>query len=151
MGEERVRTLDEVLGANVRARRTGLGLKQSDLAETLDALLGGWSAAIVSRLEAGKRQASVSELMALAGTLNATPDELLDPLAVGDNRAVNLWGRWVIDARKLRVLVRGEGLVQTSIENGKITQRYSQTDRGGPLGVATLIAPSDVSQETREP
>jgi transcriptional regulator with XRE-family HTH domain len=150
MGEERVRTLDEVLGANVRARRTGLGLKQSDLAETLDALLGGWSAAIVSRLEAGKRQASVSELMALAGTLNATPDELLDPLAVGDDRAVNLWGRWVIDARKLRVIVRGEARVQTSIKNGKMTWRYGQTDRGDPGSVLMLMAPSDVPQGRRE-
>jgi hypothetical protein len=34
--DQRVRTLDEVVGANVRARRAGLGLKQSDVAETSD-------------------------------------------------------------------------------------------------------------------
>jgi transcriptional regulator with XRE-family HTH domain len=138
----KVRTLDEVVGANVRARRTGLGLKQSDLAETLDALLDGWSAPVVSRLEAGSRSTSVSELMALAGTLNATLDELLDPLAVGDDRPVELWGRWLIDARKLRVLVRGEARVQTSIKGSEMTQRYGATDRGDVGSVMTLMKPS---------
>jgi transcriptional regulator with XRE-family HTH domain len=139
---EKVRTLDEVVGANVRARRAGLGLKQSDLAETLDALLGGWSTAVVSRLEAGTRSTSVIELMALATTLNATLDELLDPLAVGDDRPVMLWGRWRIDARKLRVIVRGEVRVQTSIKGSKLAQRYGATDRGDVGSVMTLMKPS---------
>ena len=81
--------------------------------------------------------------MALAGTLNATPDELLDPLAVGDDGPVNLWGRWLIDARKLRVLVRGEVRMQTSIKGTEITQRYGATDRGDVGSVMTLMVPSE--------
>ena len=145
--DERVRTLDEVVGANVRARRAGLGLKQSDLAETLDAVLGGWSGPVVSRLEAGRRSTSVSELIALATVLNATPDELLDPTSVGDERPVNLWGQWLIDAKKLRVVVRGEVRVQTSVKDGKITQRYGATDRGDPLSVMTLMVPERSREE----
>jgi transcriptional regulator with XRE-family HTH domain len=144
MGDKEVRTLDEVVGANVRARRAGLGLKQSDLAETLEGLLGGWSGPVVSRLEAGRRPTSVSELIALATVLNATPDELLDPTSVGDKRPVNLWGRWLIDAKKLRVVVRGEVRVQTSVRDGKITQRYEATDRGDPVSVAALMAQSEL-------
>jgi transcriptional regulator with XRE-family HTH domain len=141
MGDGKIRTVDEVLGANVRARRTGLGLKQSDLATTLDALLGGgWSAPVVSRLESGKRATSVVELLALAFTLNATPDELLDPLAVGDERPVNLWGRWLITATKLRVLVRGEARLQTTIEGSSFSQRFSPTERGDAVAYLTLMA-----------
>jgi transcriptional regulator with XRE-family HTH domain len=120
MGEE-VRTLDEVVGANVRARRTGLGLKQSDLAETLDAVLGGWSGPVVSRLEAGRRATSVSELVALAGALHATLYELLDPLAVGDDRPINLWDSWLVDADRLRLIVHNELRVWTSRKGGKVT------------------------------
>jgi transcriptional regulator with XRE-family HTH domain len=144
--DDRVRTLDEVVGANVRARRAGLGLKQSDLAETLETL-GGWSGPVVSRLEAGRRSASVSELIALATVLNATPDELLDPTSVGDKRPVNLWGQWLIDAKKLRVVVRGEVRMQTSVRDGKITQRYEATDRGDPLSVMTLMVPERSREE----
>jgi hypothetical protein len=64
------------------------------------------------------------ELIVLATVLYATPDELLDPTSFGDERPVNLGGQWLIDAKKLRVIARGEAHVQTSVKDGKITQRY---------------------------
>ena len=55
---------------------------------------------------------------------------------------MNLWGRWLIDARKLRVLVRGEARVQTIIKGSEMTQRYGATDRGDAGSVMTLMKPS---------
>jgi transcriptional regulator with XRE-family HTH domain len=75
-------TPDDVISANVRARRAYLRLSQAELAEKLG---DGWSASAVSRLEAGKRPVKVSELIALATALASTPVELMvEPFGVSD-------------------------------------------------------------------
>jgi transcriptional regulator with XRE-family HTH domain len=101
------RGVDAIVGVNVRGRRAGLDMSQPDLAAKMGALgHGGWGAATVSRVESGKRATSTAELFGLGLILGATPEDLLDPTAYGDESdvAVGL----PIKARDFRVIVRGE-------------------------------------------
>jgi len=64
-------------------------MRQPDLAKTMVSLgEAAWSASTVSRAESGERSLSLSEFIALAYALGATPDELLDPTAFGDESDV---------------------------------------------------------------
>lgn len=137
MEEARARSLDAVIGANVRARRKGLDLRQPDLAETMVTIFGetAWSASTVSRVEDGKRSIRVSELVSLACALGSTPEELLDPVAF-DESPIEMPGG-TIDAHRLRAILRGEVRVRVSLEGPtearKVNTRFSPTERGGSV------------------
>lgn len=137
--EEKLRSLDVAVGSNVRGRRSGLGLRQEDLAESLHALLEtGWSAPMVSRVEEGRRSLTVTELLAFAASLSATPDELLDPLAFGDDSPVEVFPGRLIPAAGVRAIVRGEVRSHVTVEGTKKTQRFTPTDRRNITDVAEL-------------
>jgi transcriptional regulator with XRE-family HTH domain len=82
--KEGVRTMPDVLGARVRARRGDLGLNQGELAHLMREQFGHrWSPGTVSRLEAGQVEPTLSELVSLTLCLYVTFDELTDPVVAG--------------------------------------------------------------------
>ena len=138
MGDTEPRTLDGVIGANVRAWRSAHGLRQPDLAEAMGELgARGWSASTVSKVEDGKRSISVYELLALGLALGATPVELLDPLAFGDTSAVGLPSGFPpgspdrAEARQFQMFVRGEARLRFlgSDPKGGHNWKTNPTDR----------------------
>jgi len=82
----------EQVGARLRAARQARGLTLEDLAGS-----AGMSASTLSRLESGKRQASLELLLPLTRRLGLRIDELLTPEAV--------------DPRVRRPIIRRDGLV----------------------------------------
>jgi transcriptional regulator with XRE-family HTH domain len=60
------------IGANIKATRLALGLKQEDLADTL-----GWTQANVSRIEASVKGPTADVLLAVAGAMGCDIRELL--------------------------------------------------------------------------
>jgi transcriptional regulator with XRE-family HTH domain len=78
------RTPADILGARVRARRADLGNRtQAELAEAMSALGHGWTHGTVSRIENGKAEPTLSELVGLMLTLGSTFEDLLDPVTTG--------------------------------------------------------------------
>lgn len=67
-----------VVAANIRTSRRLLNLKQSDVADQMTTLGYCWQRATVSEIERGRRNVTVSELVALTFVLNSTVFELLD-------------------------------------------------------------------------
>lgn len=69
-----VEELNEVLRRNVRARRTELGLTQTQLSE-----LSGIAQARIAVLESGKHVPTLDTIVRLARALKVPPDALLRP------------------------------------------------------------------------
>jgi transcriptional regulator with XRE-family HTH domain len=57
-----LRTLEQVIGNEVRTRRQAAGVQQADLAHTAQVLGLPWLQATVSAVEAGQRSLSIGEL-----------------------------------------------------------------------------------------
>lgn len=74
-----------VFGVNLRRIRTGLGLRQDDLAGRMRTLGASWSQASVASVEADRRQVSLGEAVLLQQALGVPLRELLAPL---DNTTV---------------------------------------------------------------
>lgn len=73
------RTLDEVIGSNVRAGRLAARLTQDELAERLRAMgLVSWRQSTVARAERGTRALSVGDLLFVSAALGTKPALLLD-------------------------------------------------------------------------
>ena len=67
-------TFDEILGNNIRQKRTELGLSQEDLARKL-----GYSGkSMISMIECGRRALNASQLTPMAKALSCSRDDLLD-------------------------------------------------------------------------
>jgi transcriptional regulator with XRE-family HTH domain len=82
----KMRTLDEVLGAEIQRRRQAAGLKQDELALHLRRHGLDWGQATISAIEAGRRQVSLGELTMLASAFSERPVGGLLP-------ADNIWVR----------------------------------------------------------
>ena len=61
-----LRTLDQVLGAEIRQRREGAGLQQDTLASLARNAGLDWGQSTISAIEAGRRQVSIGELAVFA-------------------------------------------------------------------------------------
>jgi transcriptional regulator with XRE-family HTH domain len=73
--------LDDLVGGQVRAYRERRGMSQLELCAALNERTGvSMSKPTLIRLEQGRRPATVSEVAALALTLNVTPAELVTPV-----------------------------------------------------------------------
>lgn len=70
---------DEWLAANVRERRTALGLSQGEIARRMADLGWPWYQQTVRRIEQGSRKAVAGEAQALARILGTTVDRLMMP------------------------------------------------------------------------
>jgi transcriptional regulator with XRE-family HTH domain len=110
----------EILGHNVRAYRDLGRLTQDDLAERMSALRFEWARATVSEVERAGRSVTADELFALAGCLQTTIAELLDPagplgklsypvdIGAPENTWPSDWARgWVYGARPHAILLWG--------------------------------------------
>jgi transcriptional regulator with XRE-family HTH domain len=127
------RSLAEVVGANLRGRRAGLGLTQPDLAEWMKQLgHPKWSAPTVSRVEDGKRGLSVDELVTLSLVLGATLQEMLDPVAYDEETPVRVAGTKPANPWALRNLIQGETRVRVRQERDRFVYQISPTNPSGP-------------------
>lgn len=70
---------DEWLAANVRERRTALGLSQGEVARRMSELGWPWYQQTVRRIEDGSRKAGAGEAKALSRILGTTVDRLMMP------------------------------------------------------------------------
>ena len=105
---EGLRTVPDVLGARVRARRGDLGLNQGELAQVMREQFGHrWSPGTVSRLEAGQVEPTLSELVSLTLCLYVTFDELTDPVVAG-GKPVDIGLGIEMEAEEARKFLRGE-------------------------------------------
>lgn len=76
--------LTDVFGKRVRARRAGdLGLSQTDLARLMSERGHGWSHTSVSRIETGRAEPTLSEVISLMLVLGSSFEELTDPVLTG--------------------------------------------------------------------
>jgi transcriptional regulator with XRE-family HTH domain len=140
MGDKEGRSLAEVVAANVRSRRAGLGLTQPDLVAAMKGLgQAKWSPSKVSAIEDGKRSITVDELVTLLFVLGATLEEMLDPVAYGDETPVRVAGMR-LDPRALRALIRGDLRVRVRGEGDGIDYRISHVERGAPATLEEMLA-----------
>ena len=79
-GDQRVKqqTVKETVASNIRAYRQLRGLEQSELAQRMRAIGIAWRQATVSEIERKQRNVTVTELLGLAITLNATVEQFVD-------------------------------------------------------------------------
>jgi transcriptional regulator with XRE-family HTH domain len=73
----KMRTLDEVIGAEIARRREAAGLRQDDLVQRARRAGLDWQQPTVSAIEAGRRQISLGEAIALAAVLRNDADPLV--------------------------------------------------------------------------
>lgn len=64
--------LDNLIGRNVRSVRSGMRLRQEDVADEI-----GWDRAIITRIEAGRRRLTFTDVIALCGALKVDLRQLL--------------------------------------------------------------------------
>jgi len=78
-GDQRVKqqTVKETVASNIRAYRQLRGLEQSELAQRMRAIGIAWRQATVSEIERKQRNVTVTELLGLAITLNATVEQFV--------------------------------------------------------------------------
>ena len=118
-----IATLEEQIGANIRALRTAAGMTQTELGKALQPFIGGvgWTRQAVLKAEKGHRQFTAAELLALAAALGATwpqlfesadevrlpsgkrmPPALIDALVSGTNKERDHTVRLLGSARALK-------------------------------------------------
>jgi transcriptional regulator with XRE-family HTH domain len=78
--EFRATPLADVISARVRSLRALMRLKQSDVANRMQALGFRWHIQTLSQVERGVRSLSFEEAVALAICLDSTPEVLLQPV-----------------------------------------------------------------------
>jgi transcriptional regulator with XRE-family HTH domain len=71
-------TVKETVAGNIRAYRQLRGLEQSELAHRMRAIGIPWRQATVSEVERSQRNVTVTELLGLTITLNATVEQFVD-------------------------------------------------------------------------
>ena len=141
------RGIDAIVGANVRGRRSGLDMRQPELAGRMTALgHEGWGAATVSRVESGKRSTSTAELLGLGLALGATPEDLLDPTTYGDESDVGLGVTF--KARDLRAVIRGNHRPRVNFAGEVLTYELAPTNR---IDVFVTPATATASADIPEP
>ena len=79
-GDQRVKqqTVKETVAGNIRAYRQLRGLEQSELAQRMRTIGIAWRQATVSEVERSQRNVTVTEILGLAITLNATVEQFID-------------------------------------------------------------------------
>lgn len=100
------------LASQVRLLRAKLDWSQADLAARLEAHGIQWDTSIVSKVEKGKRQVAVDEVVALAYVLGVSPLSLLIPVGwqgfkVTPNTTIHTSGAWDWAAGSRRPLAWG--------------------------------------------
>jgi transcriptional regulator with XRE-family HTH domain len=111
------------LGARLREARTKRGLSLRSVAQSL-----GVSASLISQVEIGKTQPSVSTLYAMANHLGVSLDELLGIPASGDVTTASLFGH---AGAALPDVQRGSENPVIEMENGVRWERLA-AGAGGP-------------------
>jgi transcriptional regulator with XRE-family HTH domain len=102
-----VQVLTGVFGKRVRARRADLGYSQTDLAGRMTERGHGWRHGTVSRIENGQAEPSLSELVSLIVLLQASFEELTDPVLTG-NGPVDIGFKEPWPADRVRRLLAGQ-------------------------------------------
>jgi transcriptional regulator with XRE-family HTH domain len=77
MNDEDIRTVEETVGANIKAMRAQLGLTQAELAEAMQGLGHSWIQTTVAKTEAADRPLRVNEVADLAKVLGVRVPELV--------------------------------------------------------------------------
>lgn len=85
--QSKERTLPAAVGAAVHNLRVGLGLTQDELARRLKDAGGDWDQAAVARLEAGRREIRLEQVLLLSASLNVPAYDLVGG---GDDEWVRL-------------------------------------------------------------
>jgi transcriptional regulator with XRE-family HTH domain len=136
------RFLSEVLAANIQALRLLRRLKQGDLADGMTRVGHRWTQQTVSDVERARRNITVNELLGLALVLDATLDELLDPMGVNGREWRELdYGPGTISASDARAWVRGEHRVSL-VEDGR---SFRISPRHAPPGVGLVTGPDQLT------
>lgn len=72
------KTVAETVAGNIRAYRQLRGLEQAALAQRMQTIGIPWRQATVSEVERNRRDVTITELLGLALTLNATVEQFVD-------------------------------------------------------------------------
>jgi transcriptional regulator with XRE-family HTH domain len=142
------RFLSDTLAANVRAFRARRRFNQEDLAERMGWLGHRWIRVTVSQVERGRRNLTVDELLGLALVLDATPEELLDPMGVdGDDWRALDYGPAAIPPERAREWLRSEVRIGM-LDDGRF--RIAPATRE-PTSTAGLVVEADLVAPEGEP
>ena len=133
--------LSDALAANVRTFRARRRFKQQDLAQRMTQLGHRWVRVTVSQVERGRRNLTVDELLGLALVLDATLDELLDPIGV-DGRDWRMldYGPAAIPPERAREWLRSEVRIGM-LDDGRLRIAPADRHADGPGG---LIVEADL-------
>jgi transcriptional regulator with XRE-family HTH domain len=90
MNEGDKRTPEQVVGANIKAMRTQLGLTQAELAEAMQGLGHSWVQTTVAKTEAADRPLRVNEVADLARILGTRLPDLVSAHSDWNRKGINL-------------------------------------------------------------